>query len=62
MRSKHYSQVIIQISTLTELIEYHNLSQFPVLSTSTRKCYIITKNYITSFLNQKGSTVIQTKY
>ena len=42
--------------TLTELIEYHNLSQFPVLSTSTRKCYIITKNYILSFLNQKRNT------
>jgi hypothetical protein len=38
--------------TLTELIEYHNLSQFPVLSTSTRECYIITKNYILSFVTK----------
>jgi len=43
--------------TLAELIEYHNLSQFPILSISTRKCYIITKNYILSFLNKKRNTM-----
>ena len=39
--------------TLNELIEYHNLSQFPILSKATRKNYVITKNYIISFLKQK---------
>lgn len=42
--------------TLNELIEYHNLSQFPILSTATRKNYGITKNYILSFLKQKRDT------
>ena len=42
--------------TLNELIEYHNLSQFPILSKATRKNYGITKNYIISFLKQKRNT------
>lgn len=42
--------------TLSELIDYHDLSQFPLLSTSTRKCYKITKNYILSFLKLKRNT------
>lgn len=42
--------------TLSELIDYHDLSQFPLLSVSTRKCYKITKNYILSFLKLKRNT------